>query len=86
MHDGGFGGGGGNDDGYKYGESPPAELQVKLDYGGSGSEVGDSCYASRKMSAVGLGSRLLFFASTTRNSISLRSRRANDSAISRATS
>jgi len=59
---------------------------VRLGYGGSGSEVGDSCYASRKMSAVGFGSRLLFFASTTRNSISFRSRRANDSAISRATS
>lgn len=59
---------------------------VILGYGGSGSEVGDSCYASRKINAVGLGSRLLFFASTTRNSISLRSRLANDSAISLATS
>lgn len=59
---------------------------VRLGYGGSGSEVGDSCYASRNISAVGFGSRLLFFASTTRNSISLRSRLANDSAISLATS
>lgn len=59
---------------------------VMSGYGGSGSEVGDSCYASRNIRAVGFGSRLLFFASTTRNSISLRSRLANDSAISLATS
>lgn len=59
---------------------------VTLGYGGSGSEVGDSCYASKNIRAVGFGSRLLFFASTTRNSISLRSRLANDSAISLATS
>ena len=57
--------------------------------GRSGAGVPDlaaSCYPSRKMSAVGLGSRFDFLASITRNSISDRSRRANDSAIIRATS
>ena len=64
----------------------PRAGDPSLCYGGSGSAVGDSCYASKNISAVGLGSRLLFFASTTRNSISLRSLLANDSAIKRATS
>lgn len=47
---------------------------------------GSGRYASKKMSAVGFGSRLDFFASMTRNSMSWRSLRAKDSAISLATS